>query len=138
MRFTIKTDSGIQVLVLANVLETARALSQAFPGEEIWVFACNRGRLCVEDGHVIYDKTDLSTVEDFSNLVDGIGERLVHELTKQWSTLDCGVPEIQFLSSTSASVNNDDFHHIEARQDWIDWTGLDPIGHQPKRADVSL
>lgn len=96
MHFTIDLPNNSTVQVTAgNPEDVLRALSFAFPGQELWLFACQRGRMCYVDGECVSSVSDFREVAKDDHL-EGFSDRIIHELSKQWSAMNIEPLKLDF------------------------------------------
>jgi hypothetical protein len=100
MKFTIDMGNGVNVLVLGDVLKTAKAISYAHPGEEVNVFACDHGRLTILDGEVIEDIADIRERVCLLNYE----AEIEHLLIQQWRDLDTGFLQRRLTPQERAEI----------------------------------
>lgn len=95
-----------------------KSISHAFPTDEIWLFACQRGRLCYVNGELTSYSSVLKDVAD-ENHLHGISPRLVVELEKQFSDL-----VLDDIRLTILPIEGEDFLHETAADNFYAWTGV--------------
>lgn len=123
MYFTIDTENGIGLRIERRVEEAARALSFAFPEEIIWVVACDRPRLAYLNGRKIEDNTDLTQVDGYDEMVDGMPEVVRWKLRQQWQYLSTEAIDLSEYSALDLH-----FFFESAKEKFESWTAYLPSG----------
>lgn len=86
MQFSIESGHDFKIVVKTNPEKTLKIISEALPGEVVWLFACNRGRMAYLDGEL---HEDHPSIDEFFDLNE-FPEKLARAIRQEWRDLLTG------------------------------------------------
>lgn len=86
MQFSIESGNDFKIIVKTNPEKALKLISDALPGEVVWLFACNRGRMAYLDGELHETHPN---IDEFFNL-DQFPDKLADAIRMEWRDLLVG------------------------------------------------